>query len=156
VSENSEVTEAHRAFVGDFNYHAMVGKGLSGARRRLGISEVAKNHRGRGSLWRKRDDRVEGSSAPIDSSLDESLTSRARPVRDGHWRSVLAMEGADFRQIVRLFETRDAIGGAYSQRAVGAEPLLQRLPPGDEHIAQHEGSREFPVGPVLGRYPVCA
>lgn len=44
VSEDAEVIEPHGRFASDSNYHATVGK-LSGARGRLRISEVAKNHR---------------------------------------------------------------------------------------------------------------
>jgi hypothetical protein len=55
VSEDAEVVEAHGRFVRDTDFHARIGKALSDARGQLHLSEVAKNQRGRGSLWRKRD-----------------------------------------------------------------------------------------------------
>lgn len=113
MSEDAEVVEAHRRFATEFNYHAMFGKALSGARGRLGISEVAKNHPGRGSLWRKRGRttaQTEVTSAPPPAA---STRVDPKPIRDGHWRSVRAMEGGDFTAIVRLFDENPEIGGTY-------------------------------------------
>lgn len=112
VSEAVEVIDAHGRLASEFNYHAMIGKALSGARGRLQISEVAKNHRGRGSLWQKR----EGAIAPA-TNTDTAVLPAPAPVdptiRDGHWRAVRAMAGEDFLAIVRQFEERPEIGGTY-------------------------------------------
>lgn len=107
VSEDGEVLDAHRPFVGDGNYHTIVGKALSGMRGRLGITEVSKRHR-RGSLWRKVEiAKTRTSAPPVAASTDP------RPIRDGHWRSVHAMAAGNFGEIVRLFESRPEIGGTY-------------------------------------------
>lgn len=107
------MVEAHGRLASDVNYHAMVGKALSGARERFRISEAAKNHRGKGSLWRKRHcDAVtaETTSAGVAPAV---VATAPKPVREGRWRAARAMTGSDFAATVGLFDERPAIGGTY-------------------------------------------
>lgn len=144
VSEDAEIVEAHGRLASEFNYHAMIGKALSGARGRFRISEVAKNHRGRGSLWRKRDADAAPAEAARATELPAAPATDPKPIRDGHRRAVQAMAGEEFAGIVRLFADRPEIGGTYFR------VVEQGFQPVDLHPASPKPL--IGVGPVFSAH----
>ena len=115
VSNHPEVTRALQRFLSDFNYHAAVGKALSGNRRSLGIelrSTTSSN-----ATWGK------AAADPVPASAPVPADERPDPHDLGQQRR-RAVHRAD--AAAPELVPRDCVAGAMWHRAAGGEPVALR------------------------------